>query len=612
MREVQQGRYRILFASVVVGLLGLAGSNSAAAGSEFLTVDPATDLVDGQLISIEGDVGATGGGGLGQCPTADVYATLIDALNGCSAIVVLGGPTYSATYAVQRSFQSSGRTVDCTVEPCSIRMFGGDFSFAITLDIGVPLTFAPAGPLLTVEPAIALRDQQTVDVGFSGGEGGVATTAVQCVEVDAGLGPDQAPNRCIDLASMTGVVPNVTATVVVERWVADGNGVERDCATDMCRLGVAHGNGPVEHSLRDVGFASGAALGFSPSIGTLADGDTVTVAASNVDKNTFNRTMQQCVIMVAGESVSTIGCDATDAVVDSTGQSTYDTSFTVSRFVTFDSTTYDCSKPPGPDLVVCSFRLVGYDGPEPGAATAFVADSLARLRSVPEFSITPNFRLPRVSEVTVLVDASSDHDGFIGVCPTLITPLTFDLAAQWCDGGAIGPHGREAEFSQTVTRGYESDMGYFDCSLLGCDVVYLSGPDDTFLPETRHRRRLSFDKSIDFEVGNVAIAGEPFEINAVGYQSGQGFVAIPGQCGFLSPFLLEDLRCEVAGPMETDFDGDYNAEVSLDVFIEAADGTIDCSGSTPRCGVILFLLGADMSVLGVPGTPLWVIPESPF
>lgn len=165
---------RVLLGAAVVTLAAaLAGLTTPAAGQEVdrsptLTVTPATDLVDGQTVRVEGDDWwPDGGPRLQECEVAT---------RRCALQELPLDPDADGHFAVDRVarayFQTEQGEVNCLVSAC-------EFFIDFVVEVGVPITFDPDAPLLppptiTVTPDHGLVDGDVMVVegtGFSPGDG---------------------------------------------------------------------------------------------------------------------------------------------------------------------------------------------------------------------------------------------------------------------------------------------------------------------------------------------------------------------------------------------------------------------------------------------------------
>ncbi|GJM36776.1 MAG: hypothetical protein DHS20C19_01430 [Acidimicrobiales bacterium] len=612
----------------VVALLGLPGASSAGIGGGSLTVTPSTGLVEGQTILIEGNHGASTSSGVGICRSGSTFTDLIAATSACTTLAALGGPTYSISHAVARTYSMGGVQVDCAAEPCSVFLLGAEVALTVSLVLEVPLELDVSGPLVTIMPNTLLGDRSETTVGFNGGETGVATDVVQCVVLTPLPDLEVAPNRCVDLGPASGAVPDVAATVAVQRWIDDADGVERDCAAVLCVLGVRHGNAaPYSYVAREANFTSSPLVTVTPSLTLAADGDTMSVDATNLDRSYAAKQFFQCIH--AGSGIGTgveLGCIDVGAAFDTTPGSTYSSTFIARRFVTADGGTYDCSTGifvhPVYGYAACAIVLKGFDAPSADSEATQLYATTFVLASVPPLSVTPREDLQLTQTVDVVVDRPSSDPGYAGVCPRQLSGvISIDMATRICDGGPLDPWERGHSFTATVRRSWDTDeFGPIDCAAFlvdvsgGCEFVVLaSPPGQPGQAQYQARVRLDFEKSTSIGAGLAVLSGSMVPVEVVGFAGGSGFTAVAAQCGAQLPLSFQTFRCRVAGPVETDFDGDYSGAATVERFIHTpGEPSIDCAHALPtNCGVILFMFDASGEVLAVPGAAFGVFDELP-
>lgn len=232
-----------------------------------LVVDPATDLVDGDLVGVTGAGWDEGLLYLAMCRAGAVE------FDDCSyeflefADVTDVGDVNSSFAVRTRITLGDGTRLDCRVDACSL-LGAQDETFRRTVE--VPLAFDPDGGLvdITVEvtPSTGLRDGDVVTVRGEGRPVG-EMYAVQCVghatdyrDCDIGTidgiggGPDAAPRRAPRLHPFEG-------RVEVRRELQLSGGGTVDCALTPCVLVVAEDFGFDVAGRAALDFARGAAGG---------------------------------------------------------------------------------------------------------------------------------------------------------------------------------------------------------------------------------------------------------------------------------------------------------------------------------------------------------------
>lgn len=612
-----------MVAALAVAVLALPGSSSAGIDEVSLTVAPSTDLVEGDVVQIDAHDGGAPSSGVGICRSGTSYPSLVTALSRCSNLSALGGPDYSIAHEVARFVTMGAEPVDCVIEACSVFLYVGDGGFTTQSVLEVPLDLDADGPVVGVLPNNDLVHGAPVDVSFDGGEAGVATAVVQCVEIDPARAPDEAPNACEVMAATFGPPPVVHGSMWVQRWPEDGDGVIRDCAVVVCRIGVRHGNtAPYAFHTLETDVTATVVASFAPNLAFSADGHRIAAVFSNVDRSVAAKKLFQCVLagMPGGTPVE-LGCVDIGATFDTAVSSNYSSAVFVERFVETDDGTYDCT----PGIFIhpthgygsCAMVLKGYDAPSPDGATTDLSTTLFTLAVAPGLSVTPDDGLHATQTVEVRLEESSAHGGWAGVCPVVNDARTVDWAERACEGGAIGPWERGHTFEATVNRTIATtQLGSINCvdkfvlAVGGCEFVVLAGPDPQSPAPFNERVPLEFARS--FAVPHVAPAhdGEVVPVQAEGWAGGPGYTAVPVQCGFLPPVSFENFFCRAAGPAEPDFDGDYDGVATVTRHIAAGDDQVDCA-SGPRCGVLLFVFDPAMNVVQNPGRPIVVVDAEP-
>lgn len=232
-------RHRRRLAAAVVLVLAVAGLGSAApaqaqtAGPAF-SVDPSTDLVDGQSIAYEGSGFAPGSSwAILQCVRG---ATDLTGVISKCAITAFRVPddtgSFSGFVTVARSFRPMGasQTVDCVTVPegCAVSVFDGS-----TRVIEAPVSFRDPSiprPEITVAPDSRLEDGDVVTVTGSGFPAGAGVTVAQCV-ADRPSTADWCDERppVTATADATGAF---VAEVTIHRGITTPSGGVTDCAAD--------------------------------------------------------------------------------------------------------------------------------------------------------------------------------------------------------------------------------------------------------------------------------------------------------------------------------------------------------------------------------------------
>ncbi|HMJ10860.1 MAG TPA: neocarzinostatin apoprotein domain-containing protein, partial [Polyangiaceae bacterium] len=139
-----------------------AAQTAFFAGEELITVTPDTDIIDGQFVDV---VVNTLAYAVALCPTD---ATMLFYCASGEMTVSQPDGTYTARLAVNRSFMSQGRFVDCA-QPGAC-MIGFDLGGGL---VGAPIQFRSAGPWptggsISATPASNWVDLQQITVSGTG------------------------------------------------------------------------------------------------------------------------------------------------------------------------------------------------------------------------------------------------------------------------------------------------------------------------------------------------------------------------------------------------------------------------------------------------------------
>ncbi|MBL8778877.1 MAG: hypothetical protein JNK12_23300 [Acidimicrobiales bacterium] len=154
-----------------------------------IAVDPATDLVDGQTVTVTGDGYAPDQRyWVAQCPAS---AVTLD--EGC---VVYGDATWAsdgfghvvAEPALLARLLAIPRPTDCRVDACTVSLV--DLAANLSIEPRATIGFDPDSPLLPrpeieARPSTGLRDGQTVRVVGSAFDPGEQLLLSECIAIDA-------------------------------------------------------------------------------------------------------------------------------------------------------------------------------------------------------------------------------------------------------------------------------------------------------------------------------------------------------------------------------------------------------------------------------------------
>lgn len=342
---------RSLVLLVVVLLGGAVGACSSGDGSgpeadgprPSLEVTPATGLVDGDDVRLEG-AGWPAGAGL-QVATCQV-ATVRCAVGEVGVEAGDDGDLDVETVATATFVSWSGEPVDCRAVACELRVERDDGP------VGARLTFDPEAPLspsptLTAWPASGLVDEARVDVraehlapgaqvGFALCEAGARHAFDdRCSVYDAGLLEEEHPGLGWTVAGDGTVVAALRARV-------DAYAYDRrvDCRVERCELvvtvlGAVLARAPVSFDRR-AEVLGPARLTVSPARG-LASGDRVEVAGSGFYAGEAVL-LEQCAADSTAETC--VGGPSERWVADDEGRFTG--TFVVRRFAATDFQPVDC------------------------------------------------------------------------------------------------------------------------------------------------------------------------------------------------------------------------------------------------------------------------------
>ncbi|MCZ7535090.1 MAG: neocarzinostatin apoprotein domain-containing protein [Acidimicrobiia bacterium] len=305
-----------------------------------LAVDPSTDLVDHDAVTVTGD---------GWTPGDWVYvhqcADFGDDYGNCyysSERYVEVGPdgTFTTEMRLRRmvprnQWDPGAERFDCASAPGACRIEAVNYDDLIER-ASTDLVFDPDAPpapppTLTVEPATGLADLQVVQVH---GEGFLPDDEVMLQQCSAGSDPWGYSGSCRGFEyTAAGDDGTFDMEVVVRRMVGSLATAATDCAVDECVM--------VARTWWDPYDGATAALGFDPSIPFrtptvtvtpnvgLEDGQTVTVRGAGFSPNA-SIGMAQC----GGNAASPYDCDlATVAYTNADSGGTFTREFEVSASV---------------------------------------------------------------------------------------------------------------------------------------------------------------------------------------------------------------------------------------------------------------------------------------
>jgi Neocarzinostatin family len=234
MRHRRRLTATVAFVLAMAGL-GTATPTQAQTPEAVFTVEPSTDLVDGQSISYEG-TGFVPGQTYAIMQCLPGATDLTGVLTKCAIVLTDGADaagSFSGFVTVTRTFRplTGSQPVDCATVAggCSVAAFDGQSTVREAL-----VTFrdpAVPQPAITVSPASRLEDGDVVTVTGSGFPAGAAVTVAQCV-VDRPTSTDWCDDRPPVSASADATGAFV-AEVTVHRGITTPSGQVTDCAGDQ-------------------------------------------------------------------------------------------------------------------------------------------------------------------------------------------------------------------------------------------------------------------------------------------------------------------------------------------------------------------------------------------
>jgi len=250
-------RHRRRLAATVVLVLVMAGlgaatpSQAQTPGRTF-SVDPSTDLVDGQSVQYAGSGFAPGSSWFVlQCIRGATDVTGV--ISKCAIqqnVSADATGSFSGFVNVARSFRPFGasQTVDCVTlaEGCAVSVF--DASMTV---IDAPITFRDPSiprPEITLSPADHLEDGDVATVTGSGFPAGSDVTVAQCM-ADRPTSAEWCDARAPVNAS-AGATGAFVAEVTIHRGITTPSGEVTDCAADEstpnCEIAAVTSDGASE------------------------------------------------------------------------------------------------------------------------------------------------------------------------------------------------------------------------------------------------------------------------------------------------------------------------------------------------------------------------------
>lgn len=239
-----------------------------------ITVDPATDLVDGQTVTVTGDGYVPDQRyWVAQCPASAVslddgcvvYGDASWTTDGTGHVVA--SPTLGA---VTLGFPHS---TDCRTDACTVSLI--DLAANLSIDPRAAVAFDPDAPLLAraeleVRPSTGVVDGQVVRVVGSGFDPGEALLLGECIAIDA------SPEVCDVDGSVRATVAadgTVDAELAVHARFTQSNGGAADCERWGCAV-RAYRNANTDDDFVD------APISFAPAPAPPATGPAAPVVAT--------------------------------------------------------------------------------------------------------------------------------------------------------------------------------------------------------------------------------------------------------------------------------------------------------------------------------------------
>jgi acetyl esterase/lipase len=463
------GATAVLVSGVAVGRSEAASAGRSQPAGPEVTVEPSTDLLDGQEVTVEGSGLAAG----------DDFLLVMQCSTGAQSFEACDWSTSQFTQAADGAFtltlsvrailaDLNGAETDCRVAEACVVGVGPYGSPDASPEAEVPLHFDPDGALLdpptvSVEPNEGLVDGQTVSVS---GTGFVRHTSVQVVQCAADPAPEA--GACDDATSIVttsddGVIEvDVEVLAVIDTWAA---GVVDCRVPGNCVVAATTSLGqPGDTAVAAVAFDPDAPLLRPPTIAVtpaadLVDGQIVQVDGSGFPVPDVGGTFVsifQCSPTPSPESCRRVGDDFVEVAQDGS----FTTDVAVAARVPASDGLTDCRGSSEPCLLVASPSSSPHS-PRAGRAELHF-DPDGSLLPEPEIEVTPSDRL---GDFTTLVVRGSH---FTPAARASVRVCVADPEPQRCDDGS-GEHpivdadgGFELDISAWSDFGLDLD-GEADC-----------------------------------------------------------------------------------------------------------------------------------------------------
>lgn len=238
-------------------LSAAAGADGDAEAGRSVTVTPGTDLVDGQLVTVDGsgftDVAFVG---IFQCAKGL-------GIDGCDLSTAVpefdfDAGTFSEPYYLSALLDTDAGPIDCRTHADGCRLVVNE-RFALAGSARADLGFDPAGPLappptVQVDPDTDLVDRQVVHVTASGFRPEEPVVIGQCpagaTDPTEECGGEIAFAQADDQGEVS---EDVTVRAVFRTYFGSGS-AETDCRTTACEVAVAAGDDYRRFGTAPVGF----------------------------------------------------------------------------------------------------------------------------------------------------------------------------------------------------------------------------------------------------------------------------------------------------------------------------------------------------------------------
>lgn len=586
-------RGRRIFRAVAVAVamswtLVVSASSSSPAGAQAppIVVEPSTGLTDGQ------DVTVTVNGPqlwIGQC-AAEVSLLLDSIQENCGNSTYVQGEERPAqvTVTVWSTFRtSSGRTVDCGIDPGDCVIFGIDQMMNAAK---VPITIEP--PALAARlPEDPLADGARLDIIVSGTPGETVTVA-QCADP---VPADLASSRC---------GPHVDVLVDedgrVDRWftvsaVVDTGDGPLDCRPDVCALAAFDETGALVRAL-PMTMQAPVAITVRPVAAGLTDGARVTIEVTGYRK--VSTDLWQCRV---GATPDRLGNDCTSlhATVPSGSLRVQHTVQLATSFTTAMGGEVTCGAAPG-DCVI----LTGNNTWSPWASTpvsfarATLAPSSTGLLDGQAITLTVTGLLPDTAHRAVRCGATTTSEPISRYCepwssaPVTVTDDQGNLVFEWTAAQRLG--------SDSTSPQYCRD---------GCTIEL--GPDIPGVPRVRVPYAMA-EATLSASPASGLSDGDTVTVTAsdlMASYAGPPFWFFPATGGWGVAQCANDVvdeptifgfftHCAAAGPGAVDVPGSTAAvEIpAAAAFTSILGADVDCAATPESCVLALARVEQDGSV----------------